>query len=212
MWGRDGRRLAFGLVVLDTILQSLRPNFALEKSARVPGVTSRITRYILLLMYLNFRSKVILQLHLALRSHLPPTQIARLQKLHAKRRHAHQAKKRARAADAARKAPTDFEKIAAVEVARASIKAAKATAHAVAEAAAQAQREVRETEEAQEIVSRFMGALCCGGYRITRLERVYNAQLETKYATTAERFRNDPNLSDRGTIMFHGTSMHNVLK
>jgi hypothetical protein len=64
-----------------------------------------------------------------------------------------------------------------------------------------------DREEAQEIVSRFKSAYCCRGFRISKLERVYNAQLEERYTATKEKF-----VSDQEALMFHGTASYNVMK
>jgi len=153
-------------------------------------------------------------------------QIAHLQNLRAKR----QSKQQARAVA---KANAAAAKLAAAEAAKV---AAKTAADAAMKAAAQAQRDAwrpemravadiwntcveeetnegalpitdQEREEAQEIVSRFMLAVCIAGYHITKLERVYNAQLEERYRARKERFA-----SDREVIMFHGTTLDNVTK
>ena len=64
-----------------------------------------------------------------------------------------------------------------------------------------------DREEAREIVRRFKTAYCLWGCLISRLERVYNAQLEERYTARKEIF-----VSDQEAIMFHGTTLHSVKK
>jgi hypothetical protein len=63
-----------------------------------------------------------------------------------------------------------------------------------------------DREEAREIVRRFKAAYCWGCL-ISKVERVYNAQLEERYTTTKEKF-----VSDQEALMFHGTASRNVMK
>jgi hypothetical protein len=63
-----------------------------------------------------------------------------------------------------------------------------------------------DREEVRGIVRRFKGAYC-GGYCISMVERVYNAQLEERYTAGKEIF-----VSDQETLMFHGTASRNVRK
>ena len=70
-----------------------------------------------------------------------------------------------------------------------------------------------DRQDAQEILARFAFTLSTGVYIINKLERIYNARLEKRFATTKEKFRKDPRIvSDLVTIMFHGTSRCNVDK
>jgi hypothetical protein len=63
-----------------------------------------------------------------------------------------------------------------------------------------------DREEAREIVRRFKAAYCWGCL-ISKVERVYNAQLEERYTATKEKF-----VSDQEALMFHGTASRNVMK
>lgn len=121
--------------------------------------------------------------------------------------------------------------------------AARVAAQAAAEEAARAEREAYEADlravaevwkdwvdemtnkgtipitdddrrEAQDIIARFARQTLSNGlYFLTKLERMYNAELEERYAATRERFRNNRQIaSDLESIMYHGTAAHNVDK
>jgi len=66
--------------------------------------------------------------------------------------------------------------------------------------------------DAQEVVVRFSQTLK-GSCILTKLERMYNAELEERYAASKERIASQRQIvSDSEVIMFHGTSPHNVDK
>ena len=69
-----------------------------------------------------------------------------------------------------------------------------------------------ERSEAQGIVRRFITALTIGRYNITKLERLYNARLEERFAAAKEIYRSRHKRSYYETVMFHGTGDPNVDK
>lgn len=71
-----------------------------------------------------------------------------------------------------------------------------------------------DRREAQDIVARFgRQTLSNDLYFLTKLERMYNAELEERYAATREKFRNNCQIvSELESIMYHGTAAHNVDK
>ena len=73
--------------------------------------------------------------------------------------------------------------------------------------------QMRRGREAQEVLRRFNAALSMSRCHVTKLERIYNAKLEERFAAAKETFRKmSPKASCVEAIMFHGTRAENVDK